>query len=900
MQPLPIDPLLPEIVAALRAGRSLVIEAPPGAGKTTRVPAALVAAGLVEGEVVVLEPRRLAARLAARRVADELGERPGETVGYQVRFEDVTSARTRIRYVTEGLLTRRLLSDPQLRGVGAVLLDEFHERHLQGDLALALLRRLQRTTRPDLRLVAMSATLDAAPVAEYLEAPRLRSEGRRFEVAVEYLTPEEAARPDQRLEDHVARAVKRLLREEPDGHLLVFLPGGAEIRWCASRLGGLAELGVDVLPLHGDLPPDEQDRAVRPSSRRKVILSTNVAETSVTIEGVVAVVDGGLARIASHSPWSGLPTLEVRKISRAAATQRAGRAGRTRAGRALRLYTRHDHDGRPEFETPEVEREDLAEPFLALAGLGVLAAPGGFEWFEPPPGPSEEAARGLLDRLGAVERGGAITPLGRRLLALPVHPRQARLAVEAADRGAASGGALLAALLGERDLRDRGAGGKAPPTGPSDLLELASLFEEAARARFDLERCRRIGVNAGAAQAIDRARRQIERALRTVQATRPTTKASTSASTSTPALADLPLPSGERAGVRGAAPTSTPAQRELATEQTLLLATLAAYPDRVARRRAPGGDEVVLTGGGSARLDPSSVVREAELLVAVDAESRRGDRRPSGPPGGSRAEARVRLASAVTQEQLLDLFPAALRYEESVGWNGQAERVEVAEQLLYQDLVLESVRAARPDPAAVADRLYQEALARGPRAFAEPGALDLLLARLTLVARHAPALGLFTPSEADLAAALRDACQGRRSFAELREADLPGALLGRLPGAARAALDRLAPERITLPGGRGVKVNYEPDRPAWIESRLQDFFGLANGPSVAGGAVPLTLHLLAPNLRAVQVTTDLAGFWERHYPALRRELGRRYPRHSWPEDPRHATPPPPRPPRGRG
>jgi ATP-dependent helicase HrpB len=729
----------------------------------------------------------------------------------------------------------------------------------------------------------MSATLDAAPVAGYLAAPRLRSEGRRFDVAVEYLTPEEAARPGQRLEDLVARAVKRLLREEPDGHLLVFLPGGAEIRWCAQRLAGLAELGVDVLPLHGDLPPDQQDRAVRPSARRKVILSTNVAETSVTIEGVVAVVDSGLARIASHSPWSGLPTLEVRKIARAAAAQRAGRAGRTRAGRALRLYTRHDHDARAEFETPEVEREDLSEPFLALAGLGVLASPGAFEWFEAPPAPAAEAARALLLRLGAVGPSGTITPLGKRLLALPVHPRLARLAVEAADRGAAAGGALLAALLGERDLRERGAGGKAPPTGPSDLLELASLFEEAARARFDQERCRRLGVSPGAAQAVDRARRQIERALRSLPRN--------------PAASPAAPSAASEAQRRGA---ETSSARELATEQALLLATLAAYPDRVARRRAAGGDEVVLVGGGSARLDPASVVRQAELLVAVDAEARRGDRRPAGAPGGSRAEARVRVASLVTQEMLLDLFPEALAYDEAVGWNAQAERVEATERLRYQDLVLEERRAARPDASLVAARLFEEARARGARAFAPEGALDLVLARLALVARHAPALGIEPPGEADLVAVLRDACEGRRSFAELREADLPGLLLGRLPGPVRAALDRLAPERITLPGGRGVRVSYQADRPPWIESRLQDFFGLAQGPAVAGGAVPLTLHLLAPNQRAVQVTTDLAGFWERHYPALRRELGRRYPRHAWPEDPRHATPPAPRPPRGRG
>jgi len=933
VQPLPIDPLLPEVVAALRAGPALVIEAPPGAGKTTRVPAALLAAELVEGEVVVLEPRRLAARLAARRVAEELGERPGQTVGWQVRFEDVSGPETRLRYVTEGLLTRRLLADPRLVGVGAVVLDEFHERHLQGDLALALLRRLQRTSRPELKLLAMSATLDAAPVAAYLGAPRLRSEGRRFEVAVEYLSPEEAARPDDRLEDKVARAVKRVLREEPDGHVLVFLPGGAEIRWCGQRLAGLGESGVEVLPLHGDLPPEEQDRAVRPSSRRKVILSTNVAETSVTIDGVVAVVDSGLARIASHSPWSGLPTLEVRRVARAAAAQRAGRAGRTRAGRCLRLYTRHDHDARPEFETPEVEREDLSESFLALAGLGVLAEPGDFEWFEPPPAPSAEAARELLGRLGALDGRGAITPMGRRLLALPVHPRMGRLAVEAADRGAAAEGALLAALLGERDLRDRRPqdGGALPPTGPSDLLELAALFEEAARSRFDPDRCRRLGVHAGAAQAVERARRQIERALRGVgrgkaspahgAAPRP---AKPSSAGPHPATRDpgplsrsaLGGPSREEGsalpshglGPLPPPPSSSPRPSTTAslahpvtpTEEALLLATLAAYPDRVARRRAPGGDEVVLVGGGSARLDPASVVREAPLLVAVDAEARRGDRRPQGAGGAGRAEARVRVASAVTQEMLLELLPAAMQYDEAAGWNAAAERVEVTERLRYEDLVLEEVRATRPDPALVAARLAEEALARGPRAFAPEGALDRLQARLALAAHHAPSAGLSAPGEADLAAALGELCQGRRSFAELREADLPGAMLARLPGGARAALDRLAPDRITLPGGRTVRVEYQAGKPPWIESRLQDFFGLAQGPAVAGGAVPLTLHLLAPNQRAVQVTTDLAGFWERHYPALRRELSRRYPRHAWPDDPRHATPPAPRAPRSRG
>jgi ATP-dependent helicase HrpB len=857
-EPLPIDAVLPEIVAALRDAPAVVVEAPPGAGKTTRVPLALHTAGLAGGrEVVVLEPRRLAARLAARRVADELGERPGETVGYQVRFDEVAGPRTRIRYVTEGLLTRRLLSDPALAGVGAVILDEFHERHLQGDLALAFLRRLQRTRRPDLKLVAMSATLDAAPVAGFLGATRIRSEGRRFDVVVEYLGAEEAARPDVRLDDLVARAVRRLHRDGLDGDVLVFLPGAAEIRRARDALGAWASgAGVDLLPLHGDLPPDEQDRAVRPGPRRKVILSTNVAETSVTIEGVVAVVDSGLARVASHSPWSGLPTLEVKRVSRASAAQRAGRAGRTRPGRAVRLYTRHDHDARPEFDVPEVLREDLSETLLALAGLD---AGEGFAWFEAPPAPALDAARTLLVRLGGVDARGRLTPRGRRMLTLPVHPRLARLVLEAADRGAPEEGALVAALLAERDLRDRRAldGTALPPTGPSDALELAHAFEEARAARFDPDRLRRMGVNPGAAQAVERSRRQLA------------------------ALARRAAGAGASAAARGPGPE--------ARDAALLAATLAAYPDRVGRRRAPGSDDIVLVGGGSARLDAASVVREAPLLVAVDAEERRGDRRAPGAARGG--EVRVRIASAVTQELLLDLFPDALRYEEAVSWNAAAERVEATERLVYEDLVLEETRAARPDPEQVAARLAAEALAAGARAFAPEGALDRLLSRIAFAAANAPEAGLAPPTEADLEAALRDAAQGRRTFAELREADLPGALLARLDPRARAALERLAPERVTLPGGRGARIGYEAGKPPWVESRLQDFFGMAQGPAVAAGRVPLVLHLLAPNGRAVQVTTDLAGFWDRHYPAIRRELSRRYPRHAWPEDPRTATPP---------
>jgi ATP-dependent helicase HrpB len=861
MQPLPIDPLLPEVVASLRRTPSLVVEAPPGAGKTTRVPRALLEAGLAGGgEVLVLEPRRLAARMAARRVAEEMGERAGETVGYQVRFEDVSGPRTRLRFLTEALLTRRLLSAPDLAGVGAVVLDEFHERHLHGDLALALLRRLQRGPRPDLVLVVMSATLEAAPVARFLGAPALRSEGRAHPVEIEYLSPEEAARPEVRLEQRVSAAVRRLAAGEAGGDVLVFLPGAAEIRRCREALAPLSAR-LDILPLHGDLPPEEQDRAVRPSPRQKVILSTNVAESSVTIDGVVAVVDSGLARVASHSPWSGLPRLELRRISRASAAQRAGRAGRTRPGRCLRLYGRGDHDARPEFDAPEIARQDLAETLLLLAVLGASD----LEWLEPPPAASAGAARALLGRLGALGPDGAATALGRRLAGLPLHPRLARLVLEAAARGQGRAGALLAALLGERDVRERWERDPraAPPTGPSDLLELASLMEEAARTGFAPGRLRALHLSPGPVQAVERARRQIERLGRELG----------------PVTPSVASPQGGRG--RGAATSA---------EEALLLATLAAYPDRVARRRAPGSDEVLLCGGGSARLAPESVVREDPLLVAVDAEERRGER---GRPGG----ALVRIASRVTQEMLLELFPDSLRLEEEVVWNAGAERVEAFDRLLYRDLVLEESRAVRVDPARAEALLAEQALARGPGAFAGEGELERLLARTAFGARFAggalPALG-----EEDARRALRGLCSGRRSFAELREAGLGESLLAGLPPGARALLDRLAPERIALPGGRSVKVHYPPGGAApFVESRLQDFFGMARGPALAEGKVPLVLHLLAPSQRPVQVTTDLAGFWERHYPAVRRELMRRYPRHAWPEDPRTARPPPPR---GRG
>ncbi|MGH9838057.1 MAG: ATP-dependent RNA helicase [Blastocatellia bacterium] len=857
MQSLPIDPLLLEIVASLHRSNNLVLEAPPGAGKTTRVPAALLDAGIAgDGEVLVLEPRRLAARMAARRVAEERDERIGETIGYQVRFEEVSSAKTRLRFLTEGVLTRRLLTDPRLARAGVVVLDEFHERHLQADLALALLRRLQRTARPDLKLVVMSATLDAAPIARFLDdAPRLQSEGKRFDMAIEHL-----ARPDDRpLREQVAEAVKRLVAESLDGDILVFLPGAAEIRRAQTSCEPTAaKHDLLLLPLHGDLSAEEQDRAVKPASKRKVILSTNVAESSVTIDGVVAVIDSGLARMASHSPWSGLPTLNVGRISKASATQRAGRAGRTRPGKCLRLYTAQDFQARLDHETAEIHRLDLAEPALELHAAGVADLKA-FEWFEAPPPSAIEAADELLRRLGAIDGRGAVMPVGREMLRFPLHPRQSRMMVEAHARGVAREAAVVAALIGERDIlstelfkseRDR----KATRVGPSDLLDRLDLFEEAAGANFS--RLRERGLDPAAVFAVDRVRRSLgapasPRAKRAEKTSPGETRDSARGQAGTPALPD----------------------------DALLISILAGYPDRVARRRTlrPDNAELLLAGGGAAQLSPASVVRRSEFVVAIDAEERRDKGRL------------VRLASEIEPEWLIDLFADQLVETTDARWNAQSERVEVVERLLYDQLVVSETRMKQVRGEAASRVLAGAALAAGLQRFVDPGAIAGFLARVEFVARTFPESATPVLGDEDVREALVALCNGLQSFVELRDAAGKNGLIEmlrqRLTREQARLLQQMAPEFVAIAGRRQVRVNYETGQAPWIESRLQDFFGMKTGPAVAGGRVPVVLHLLAPNHRPVQVTTDLAGFWQRTYPRVRRELSRRYPRHKWPEDP---------------
>jgi ATP-dependent helicase HrpB len=779
--------VVPEIVQHLREAHNLVLEAPPGAGKTTRVPAALME--LDAGEVLVLEPRRLAARLGARFVAQQRGERVGESVGYQVRFEEAAGPRTRLRFVTEGVLTRRLLSDPTLARTGCVVLDEFHERRLEGDLALALLRRLQQTKRRDLRLLVMSATLDAAPVARYLGGARvIRSEGRQYPLEIEY-SPHSAAP----LEQQVAAAVERLASRGIAGHVLIFLPGAAEIRRAQSACAALAgRLGCVVLPLHGDQSPEEQDRAVGPSQQRKIILSTNVAESSITIEGVAAVVDSGLARVASHSPWSGLPTLEIARISQASANQRAGRAGRTGPGRAIRLYPLEDFVRRAAHETPEILRADLAPAALLLRAMG-LEGLESLDWLDAPPATAAKHAEDLLRLLDAD------TETGREMARYPLHPRLARLIVEARRRGVAEDGCTVAALLsaGER------LPARAATASRSDLL---ALLEAPWEPRTE--------------QVVRQVRRVVN-----------------------------------------------PPKQAQRDEEALLISVLAAFPDRVAKRRQ--GSDLQLASGGPAQLAPSSTVTQSPFLVAVEAEDRRDQKAPL-----------VRLASGVEPEWLVDLFPGRVSEVTTVEWNRATERVESLSALMFGQIAIEQTRR-EPVGAAAGELLAQKAVEAGLARFVDMQELDAFFERARFAAPYLemPAIGVEAANEV-----LRALARERKGFAELEEAarrELLRTLRGRLP----RGLDGIAPESIKLPGGRHVRVHYEPNQPPWIASRMQDFFGMRETPRIAGGKVPVVARLLAPNQRPVQMTSDLAGFWERLYPQVRKELSRRYPKHKWPERP---------------
>ncbi|MGA9836758.1 MAG: ATP-dependent helicase HrpB [Gemmatimonadaceae bacterium] len=827
MKSLPIDEALPALRAALRVHASAVLQAPPGAGKTTRVPLALLDEPWLAGRtIVMLEPRRLATRAAARFMARTLGEAPGQTVGFRVRGESRVGRGTRVEVVTEGILTRRLEHDPALDGVGLVIFDEFHERSVHADLGLALALQTQLLLREDLRILVMSATLDGDPVSELLGgAPIVRSEGRAFPVTTHHLP----RRADARLEQDVVAAVVRALGDS-EGDVLVFLPGAAEIRRVAESLSHApTPLPSSVLPLYGDLPAADQDRAIEPSppGERKVVLATSIAQTSLTIEGVRVVIDAGLSRVPAFSPRTGMTRLETVRVSRASADQRRGRAGRVGPGLCYRLWAEHEEHHLVPHDSPEILNADLAPVALELAAAGVVD-PAELRWLDLPPAAAFRQARELLAELGALDAAGRLTAHGKRMGEFGTHPRLAHLMLVGSEWGDPDLAATVAALLEERDVL-RGEGG--PP--PADF----ALRVDAMRGRDGLAHVAGVRVDGGAARQV----RDLARRWRT----------------QLEGVAKRP----------GADPPSVGALLALA------------YPDRVAQRRAGQRTRYLLRSGQGAVLGDAGAFGDAEFLAVAETD-------------GRQPESRIYMAAALAPAEVEALFAGQIITEDVYSWDGDRQMVRAQRVTRLGAIVLREARVGAPDPARVAEVLAGELMRRGVAAL--PWSDDARSVRQR-VAFLRTVDGAWPDLSDDALAASADRwlaplLVGARSGDDVRKLDLAGAVLGLLSWQQRAALDPLAPTHVAVPTGSRIAIDYAAPEAPVLAVRLQEMFGLAETPRIAGGRVPLTLHLLSPARRPVQVTTDLAGFWQRSYFDVRKDLRGRYPKHYWPDDPLVAEP----------
>jgi ATP-dependent helicase HrpB len=838
-QRFPIDELMPSIRSSLAGHPRLVLEAPPGAGKTTQVPPALLDAPWLAGrKIVMLEPRRVAARAAAHFMAAQRGEQVGETVGYRIRFDNQVSARTRIEVVTEGILTRMIQNDPTLEGVGAIVFDEFHERHLAADLGLALALDVQSALREDLRIVVMSATLDGERLAQFLDAPRLSSAGRSYPVSIAHFP----ARRDESLEPQVRRAVEQALAQHP-GDVLVFLPGQREIARVASALAASSAVGdADVLALHGELPIEQQARVLQPDpdGRRRVVLATNVAESSVTLPGVRVVIDAGLAREPRYDPNSGFSRLDVVAIAQASADQRAGRAGRVAEGWAYRLWPASQRL-EPQ-RRPEIAQVELASLALELAAWGDP----NLRFVDAPPPGALAAARELLQRLGALDGSTnastpAITALGKRMLGLGTHPRLAAMLLAPSDPTERALACDLAALVEARDpLRSR-----------SDAL--AERWHALAAYRQG-----RVAMDASrsALAVLDQASRQWRRRLRV----------------------DVPPPS------------SLPAH-------TLGDVLLHAFPDRIARQHPADPRRYQLANGRSAKLFDDSVLYGEPWLVINELRSPQQAR-------GDRSDSLVLRAAPLDETRLQREFPERHVSEDRVVWDPDTRAITAVRERRFDRIVIDSKRLANPQgkewSSRYADALVDAVRELGLAALPWSHAVSQWRARVRCLRAWLPALATLPDFSDDTLMAtldewLKPALAGKTRLAALDEAQFGEALKSSVDWTLRQKIDALAPTRIVVPSGMERPIEYAFDDEACqpvapvLAVKLQELFGLADTPRIVEGRVPLTLHLLSPGGRPLQVTQDLKGFWERTYPDVRKEMKGRYPKHPWPDDPWTAT-----------
>ncbi len=839
------DPAFELPVAELRAGllRALaepgarvILRAPTGSGKSTLVPQMILEGGCAgSGQVVILQPRRLAAILLARTVARLRGGAAGGEVGYQIRFENRSSADTRIRYVTEGILLRELLRNPHLKGTSVVVLDEFHERHLAGDVALARLQMLQEATRPDLKLVIMSATLDTAALETYLTpCVVLESAGRVHPVEIRYCPrgSSERSLPEQIVS--VAR-VAFAERSGETGNALVFLPGSHAIRtavnllraqpWCADRC---------VLPLYGELPREAQDAAVAEGKQNRVIVSTNIAETSLTLPGIRLVIDSGVARMPRYDAARGLDTLLLEKISRASAEQRAGRAGRTAPGCCYRMWSEEDHAHRPAFTAPEIQRVDLAETMLTLTAGGL--DPRSFPWFDAPRRESLEQALDLLRRLGAIDGECGLTETGRAMVRFPVHPRFARMILEGERRGLVHTACLAAALCEGQSLWLGPRGGPVPDLflekgDESDLLPLLRACRHARACRFDRQQCTEAGIRAAAVREVDQ-------------------------------LASLFLRS------TGGGPGREEPGEDLGALREVMAA---GFSDHLAARSRVGSRVFKLSKGVQARLDRSSVVTSRSHLVAACnlAEIQ-----------GREVEVILSLATALDEHCLERVFPGEIRESASAVWDPGAKRVVRRMVKSFRDLVLEQREAGEPDSEEAAVLLAKQIAGGELKLAGWDARVESWLRRVELLGKAMPELGLPAFGEEDRLLILTEVCRGASTYRQAKDRPVWPVLQHWLSDAQRELLDWRLPERVTLENGVSAKVNYLDDPPT-ISVMLQKLYEVRRLPSLADGRIGLRLQILAPNQRPVQTISGLDGFWENSYPEIRKQLRGRYPKHEW-------------------
>jgi ATP-dependent helicase HrpB len=848
LSPLPIDAVLDDVMSALRRAPAVVVQAPPGAGKTTRLPLALLQAGFVGGgpggasqKLLLLEPRRVAARAAAATMARTLGEPVGRTVGYQVRFDRKDSRDTRILVVTEGILTRRFVDDPFLDGVGVVVLDEFHERSVHTDVCLALLAELL-AVRDDLKVVVMSATLDATQVASFLgKCPVVTSAGRPFPVQVRFL--ERRAKEGERpLDERIVGALKTLCATttsdpsfvDDGGDVLVFLPGTSDIRRVQERLEREPLFGSpEVVPLTGQLSAAEQDRALKRGARRRIVLATNVAETSITLEGVSAVVDSGLMKTVHWDPRSDRERLDACRISRASAEQRAGRAGRTGPGRALRLWTEAEHASLPHSHAPEIHRVELSRVLLDIA-LFTGNDPRRFRFFEPPPTAHLQHSFSLLQRLGALGDDGQPTKRGSALASLPVSPRSAAVLWRAAELDVVSDACLAMALLEDdralQHLRPR----QAATATDSDLQVLLDRAHEARHLR-ELHQ-----------SAADMAR----------------------------LLEDHVPPKPSSTAVTDSMPLR------------LKAALLAGFPDRVCRRRRPGEPEALMVSGRGVRLGADSGVLHADLFLALSLE-------------GSGAAATVRIAEGIDGALLSQAFPRAISEHNEAVFDEERQAFAGVRRTRFFDLVLVEKPGVAVDDEDLAVGLAEHCARQFARVFRPDDDAVRLRERILFAAQTLPETPWPDVSEEALVALLPELCQtlvsrGQRRIDDVVGLDWRAVFEEMLSWEQRQILDREVPAKMTVPSGSKLAVDYGPalrDQGAPVLAvRLQECFGWTQTPTVARSRVPVVLHLLSPGYKPVQVTRDLRSFWNTGYPEVKKELRARYPKHAWPEDPLAAPP----------